>query len=308
MKSRRTVKRHHKADRSSSQHISPSHSKVSVLSSTTIPTQRTHYSTTTTQRVARSIAHDDKRSPTTTSTRNYHDVRPKMYPRPGSFKKYHPWGTTVKPPREYNKKRTRTNYKYTDLAKPPPVDPMAFDDTTDQILSDERNKMYVDQKKQTYRMSILPREHVEYDFAIVGGGPAGLATAIRLKQLSLEHSIDVSVCLLEKGPEIGSQVLGGDVLNTESLTELLPTWRDRTDFPQYSNVTEDQILYLRQKKSYPLPVPKMIDSYDHIVLSLGKLTSFLGQVAEDMGVEVFSSFPASEIVLEYVFMIVMCVY
>jgi electron-transferring-flavoprotein dehydrogenase len=135
----------------------------------------------------------------------------------------------------------------------------------------------------------LERDVMEYDLAIVGGGPAGLACAIRLKQINPQ----LSVCLLEKGSALGAHSLSGAVLEPGPLDALLPEWRN-TPPATFVPAKRDEFWFLTRKKRYKLPTPPQMNNHGNFIISLGQLTPILGAAAEGLGVDVFAGFAAAE--------------
>jgi len=141
------------------------------------------------------------------------------------------------------------------------------------------------------------RDAMEYDVVIVGAGPSGLSAAIRLKQLAAENNREVSVCILEKGGEVGAHILSGAVIDPKALNELLPDWKER-GAPIHTPVTDDQFWSFTETGAMKIPnwtLPRLMNNHGNYIVSLGRVCKWLGEQAEAMGVEIYPGFAAAEV-------------
>jgi electron-transferring-flavoprotein dehydrogenase len=141
------------------------------------------------------------------------------------------------------------------------------------------------------------RERMEYDVVVVGAGPAGLAAAIRLKQLAAAAGRDLGVCVIEKGSEVGAHILSGAVFEPRALDELIPDWRER-GAPLNTPAREDRFLYLTQNRALRLPTPPQMHNQGNYIISLGNLCRWLAGQAEELGVEIYPGFAAAEVLYD----------
>ena len=141
------------------------------------------------------------------------------------------------------------------------------------------------------------REMMEYDVVVVGAGPSGLSAAIKLKQLSKKANSELSVCVIEKGSEVGAHIVSGAVIETKALDELIPEWKTKNS-PLKTLATSDKFLYLTETKSYQLPTPPQMHNKGNYIISLSDFTKWLAHQAEELDVEIYPGFSASEVLYD----------
>jgi len=138
---------------------------------------------------------------------------------------------------------------------------------------------------------------MEFDCVIVGAGPSGLAAAIRLAQLAQEQGRELTICVIEKGAEVGAHILSGACFETRALDELIPDWRDK-GAPLNVAAKDDHFLYLTESKSWRLPTPPQMNNHGNYIISLGNLCRWLAEQAEALGVEIYPGFAAAEVLYD----------
>jgi electron-transferring-flavoprotein dehydrogenase len=146
----------------------------------------------------------------------------------------------------------------------------------------------------------MERESMEFDVLIVGGGPSGLSAAIRIKELAQAKGQDISVCLIDKGAEIGAHILSGVIMDPRALTELFPNWKE-LGAPLETQVTEDRVMFLSETGAIQVPLwalPATLHNDGNYIASLGQICRWLGQQAEALGVEVYAGFAGAEVLYD----------
>lgn len=143
----------------------------------------------------------------------------------------------------------------------------------------------------------MMRESMDFDVVIVGAGPAGLSTGIRLAQLAKQQGTELSICIIDKAERVGGQILSGAVLEPRALNELIPDWQQRNP-PQHTPATHDEFVFLSEKKAWRLPTPPQMNNHGNFIISLEQFCQFLAEQAESLGVNIFPGFSGADYILE----------
>ncbi|THH15538.1 hypothetical protein EW146_g4953 [Bondarzewia mesenterica] len=151
-------------------------------------------------------------------------------------------------------------------------------------------------RDESFNPETVERVSDDVDVCIVGGGPAGLSAAIRLKQLEQEKGREIRVVVLEKGGEIGSHILSGAVIEPRALNELIPDWSSRPSHPLTRPATSSSMRWLTSSMSFPIPHPPQMSNKGNYILSLSQFTAWLGGIAEELGVEIYPGFAGASLV------------
>ena len=146
----------------------------------------------------------------------------------------------------------------------------------------------------------MSTEELNYDVLIIGAGPAGLAAAIKIKQLAADSSSPIDVCVIDKAAELGGHTLSGAVIDTTSLSELMPDWRDQKS-PINIKVMQDKFHFFTEQSAITIPnylLPNTLKNKDCYVVSLSNVVKWLGKRAEMLGVDIFTGFAAKELIFD----------
>ena len=147
----------------------------------------------------------------------------------------------------------------------------------------------------------MTREKMNYDLLIVGAGPSGLAAAIKFKKMCIKNNKDYSVCIVEKGSEVGAHILSGAILQPTAMDELFDDWRDNAECPVKVEVKKESVKFMTNSKSFNIPnflIPPVMHNKGNFIISLGSLCKWLGNEAEKLGVEIYPGFAASDIIID----------
>lgn len=148
-----------------------------------------------------------------------------------------------------------------------------------------------------YNINLDDYESMNFDVVIVGAGPSSLCTAIRIRQIAEERGEEISVCIIEKAPEVGRHILSGAVLEPRSLDILMPDWRDKNP-PLDAAANDDLFWLLTKNRHWRLPTPPQMNNHGNNIVSLGRICSWLASIAEEMGVDIFAGFAATETIID----------